>query len=814
MVYFPRRTRFRWLALTLFLIASLSLASRSLSPVRTASRPGRPATAALHGQGKTAGPPAAVAAKTPTAAAPTVAAAPAAKSLFTYVPAPADAAELEARLAAPAKEIHYVQLNQELISGKDSLFWRARPGDGHLVLPLPDGTELPLVIDHSEMVGAQRFTSEGRVEGSEGSRVVFASTDGILHAMIEDPRLGTFTLRYGNGKVSQFFKVDPTMAGSCAGSVRPVIDAGAIAAEALRKSKSGTATPQTGKDTASLDAGSSSLPAIAAETAQHAEIHLMMLYTQDVLAGVGAVPAVQSAFDLAVAMVNSDFAHSNITARVKLVKIAQVNYNEQASLGEQVQHDALAALAAPGDGKMDEIHALRDQVGADLVNLVINRSNPNSNGTSTTGIGYLLADQFSPSLANTSSWEFNALTGFTVVQYTFVNSQHVLSHELGHNLGCAHDRENARDASGNPSPGGYAYSYGYRFTGRNGKTYHDIMSYALNSSDAQLPYFSNPDIVPAETGVGNPIGIAPGQAGESDTALTIERDAFEVSIYRLQQQTPAGLGTLINVATRAFVGTGDQQLIGGFVLAGTQPKNMLVRAAGPALASVFGLTGVLADPQLSLVRTDLVPAVAVGSNDNWEQPAGAAALQAAAFAFPAGSKDAALFLSLNPGSYTVNISGAGGSTGNAMIEAYEVGDSGTRIVNLATRGYIDGSKTMIAGFVISGNGGGTKRVLLRVRGPSLAQFGITGADDPFLLLYNSVGRLLVQNDDFSTDGSLGDNYGEAQIIATGYAPSNRREPCIMVDLAPGVYTAVAQPFENSTNPAKPGMAVIEVFQIN
>jgi Metallo-peptidase family M12 len=817
-LFIPRHPRFRWLALTLLVIACLALFFHSRVPQPVASRPVTQATP-FRDTAKV------MAVTAPAAPSPAPAAAPmlpgVAKrpvpALFTFVPAPADAAVLEARSFAPTKKILYVKVNPELFSGKSSPFWQA-PGEGRIMLPLPEGGELPLVIDRSEMVGVQRFISEGHIEGRAGGRVLLASNGGILHATIEDPVLGEFSLRYSNADVSQFFAVDPAQVGSCGGALKPVIDAKAVAALAARKAKAGSVAPMPADDAAGVDAGAGATPPIVAAGGQAVEVQLMMLYTQDVLAAAGSAAAIQSAFDLAVATVNSDFGRSLITAHVKLVKVAQVNYTELATTTGNIQVDALNAVTSTSDGKMDEIHALRDQVGADLVNLVVNRTDTSG----TVGLAWLMD---TPSLASPSDWEFNPLFGFSVVQYSFINIQHVLSHELGHNFGCAHDREHATDTSGNLSPGGYSYSYGYRFTGTNGLTYHDIMSY---DPGTRLPYFSNPNVTPTETGVGKPIGIAPGATGESDTALTIEKDAFEVSTYRLQQQTPASLGTLINVATLAFAGTGDQQLIGGFVITGSQPKNVLVRAAGPALTATFGLAGALADPTLTLFKTD-TGIQQVGFSDNWNVantiiPVGStpapsagdvatAFNSAGAFAFANGSKDSALYVSLNPGNYTVNITGTNNTTGTALVEAYEVGASGTKIVNLATRGYIASDKAMVAGFVISGDVSQTKRVLLRVRGPSLAQFGLVGAADPVLTLYNSASEMIAVNDDFSSDNTLGDSYGEAQIIATGFAPTDRREPCILVDLVPGVYTASVAPYSSSSQPAQPGIAVVEVFQI-
>jgi hypothetical protein len=506
--------------------------------------------------------------------------------------------------------------------------------------------------------------------------------------------------------------------------------------------------------------------------------------------------------------------------RIKLVKIAETTYagDELSSSATGWQDTLLAAVAKTDDGRMDEIHAIRDAAGADLVCLIQNRPDP-----STAGIAYVL---------ETPGDNTNPLWGFSVVGYSSLSANHVFSHELGHCLGCAHARGDA-GAKGTKD-GAYTYSYGYRFFGRDGVRYHDIMAY---DPGVRLPYFSNPDVI-APAPVSVPLGVPVGQPGlEAHNALTLDQGAFEVAAFRLQTQTATNTGTLINVATRAFSGAGEQQLIAGFVIQGTTPKKMLLRAAGPAIAvAPFGVPDTLGDPRITLYNTDRAPATKVGENDNWSTPVGpgaatgaeiaGAAAAVGAFPFPAASRDAAFLATLVPGSYTVNVESANGGSGTALVEAYEVDRTGNKIVNLATRGYADTAKPMIGGFVVQAGAGPTKRILIRVQGPSLAQYGLTAMDDPFLEIYNSAGDLVLKNDDWSLGAEGGASpandfkpivkyYSEQQIFATGFAPGNRREPCVMADLAPGSYTAVVRPFESlPAQPAKPGVAIVEVYEVN
>ena len=272
-------------------------------------------------------------------------------------------------------------------------------------------------------------------------------------------------------------------------------------------------------------------------------------------------------------------------------------------------------------------------------------------------------------------------------------------------------------------------------------------------------------------------------------------------------------------------------LSGGFVIQGSQPKTVLVRAAGPALAPL-GVPDVLADPVLRLHPPGQA---AIAENDNWDAvPNGIAnvANSVGAFPFARGSRDAALLVSLAPGAYTAVVEGAGGTTGSSIVEVYDTSrDASNKVINLSTRGHADlGSRQMFGGFVVRGDPGITKRVLIRVLGPSLGRepFNMEGIlYDPVLQLRNAVGDLLVENDDWSlgtVSGTYGDAadfspkvtyHGEKKIEATGYAPGNRREPCILVDLLPGNYTVTIKPFDMvASQGVRPGVAIVEVYEIN
>jgi len=128
---------------------------------------------------------------------------------------------------------------------------------------------------------------------------------------------------------------------------------------------------------------------------------------------------------------------------------------------------------------------------------------------------------------------------------------------------------------------------------------------------------------------------------------------------------------LVNVSARNRVGTGDDILIAGFNIsgpAGTAPKPLLIRAVGPGLAAL-GVPGTLADPKLEIFDSGGAKVV---ENDSWNASLAAVFSSVGAFALPAVSRDAALVVSLPPGTYTAQVSGVGGLTGDAIIEVYEL----------------------------------------------------------------------------------------------------------------------------------------------
>jgi uncharacterized Zn-binding protein involved in type VI secretion len=281
--------------------------------------------------------------------------------------------------------------------------------------------------------------------------------------------------------------------------------------------------------------------------------------------------------------------------------------------------------------------------------------------------------------------------------------------------------------------------------------------------------FDNPGIANATGGDGSDIG------------------AFEAQVTLLG-----------NISTRAFVQTGDNVMIGGFIITGSGQKKVILRAIGPSLVN-HGITNPLQNPTLEL--HDHTGAV-IASNDNWmDAPNGQEIINSGLA--PSNNLESAILTSLNPGAYTAIVRGVNNGTGVALVEAYDLDlTAGSKLGNISTRALVQtGDNVMIGGFIITGSG--QKRVIARAIGPSLAQHGITNPLlDPTLELHNGNGALIASNDNWRDSQ-------QAEIQATGLAPSDDRESAIVRSLTPGNYTAIVRGKNNTI-----GVALVEVYGLN
>lgn len=250
---------------------------------------------------------------------------------------------------------------------------------------------------------------------------------------------------------------------------------------------------------------------------------------------------------------------------------------------------------------------------------------------------------------------------------------------------------------------------------------------------------------------------------------------------------------LVNLSTRVQVTTGDKVLIGGFIIGGSTPKTVVVRARGPSLIPL-GVPNALGNPKLDLYSGQTV----ISSNDEWQLAPNAAAIQASGLA-PSNVFEAAIHTTLAPGPHTAIVTGVGGLTGVGIIEVFEVDHAEIPLLNISTRGLVQsGGDVMIGGFVIQGDGPLT--VIVRARGPSLASQGVPGTlSDPVLQLFSGQ-TVIASNDDWQSAANA------AAIQGAGFAPPDAREAAILITLPPGAYTAIV----SGKNGAS-GIGIVEVF---
>jgi sugar lactone lactonase YvrE len=255
----------------------------------------------------------------------------------------------------------------------------------------------------------------------------------------------------------------------------------------------------------------------------------------------------------------------------------------------------------------------------------------------------------------------------------------------------------------------------------------------------------------------------------------------------------------LNISTRVQVGAAEKVMIGGFVISGTTPKPVLIRAIGPSL-SQFGLTG-LPDPVLELHASN---GTTILTNDDWQDDPTQAALIEATNNAPQNDLESAMVVNLAAGSYTAIVSGKNGATGTGLVEVYDEDESvDSSLANISTRGFVQtGNDVMIGGFIL-GHGDQGLQVLVRAIGPSLTQFGITDAlADPTLEVRNANGDLIGSNDNWKS------NPNEADIEATNLAPGDDAESAVLQELPAGSYTVIVAGKNGGT-----GVGLVEVYSI-
>jgi hypothetical protein len=255
----------------------------------------------------------------------------------------------------------------------------------------------------------------------------------------------------------------------------------------------------------------------------------------------------------------------------------------------------------------------------------------------------------------------------------------------------------------------------------------------------------------------------------------------------------------LNLSTRGIVFTGDSVLIGGFIITGTEPKTMVLRALGPSLTG-FGLSGVLNDPVLRVYNSS---STLIATNDDWQSDPNHFIVESNGLA-PTNLLESATVQTLAPGAYTVIVTGKNSAQGIALVELYDLSpESNSQLANMSTRGSVGTlDNVLISGFIVGDVGSTT--VVVRAIGPSLAASGLSGVlSDPKLTIYDSTGTAIASNDNWQ------DNVNSIDIQKNALAPPNPLESALVLHLPAGAYTAIESGADGGT-----GIGLVEVYTLD
>lgn len=333
-----------------------------------------------------------------------------------------------------------------------------------IVLNLFPNVTFEGLVEKMETRGPTRYTIGGRLTGMDAGSFLLVRDDEIVVADVFAQDHGNFEVRYAGSGRFVVRETNESALKPCGNGTRQM----AFKPANTLKSERTTAVDRDGEPT----------------------FDMMIVYTSAARAAAGGTAAMNALAELFVAAANTTYQNSLINARMRLVYAGEVYYLESGSASVD-----LSLLTYTNDGYLEEVHALRNQYGADTVSLLVHNID-------SCGIGWM---HFGPTRA------------FSVVDIGCGSSTFV--HEVGHNMGCAHDRDNAG------SQGEFPYSFGHRFFGQSGSQFRTIMAY---SPGARIQHFSNPNV----NYNGTPTGIPEGQANAADNAQTVNTTAPTMVDYR------------------------------------------------------------------------------------------------------------------------------------------------------------------------------------------------------------------------------------------------------------------------------------------
>jgi peptidyl-Asp metalloendopeptidase len=379
-----------------------------------------------------------------------------AAEVFLDAPAPADMRASPVVLRQRAARINFAALQQI-----------TTPGDLLEFNLFPD-TAFTGVVEAVERRSDADYTIMGRLQNDDYSSFTLVVNQDVMVMNLRPGKEGLLEVRYLGDGLHDIRQIDQSRYPTCGNGPAQTI-------AVPRAAQQAEPAPQG-------DAGDI--------------IDVMVVYTPAARVAAGGTAAIEALITLAVAQSNTNYLQSLVTPRIRLVYKAEVSYTEAGFSTD------LDRLTNPSDGYMDDVQTWRNTYGADLVSLWINDS-------SSCGLAWLMTTV-------SSTFESH---GFSTVHWDCAVGNFSFVHEIGHNMGCAHDRENAGGS------GAYSYSYGWRFYGVNLVQYRTIMAYAPGS---RIGYFSNPNVSYQGTPTGNPVG----DPYEAYNTLAINNTAYTIANFR------------------------------------------------------------------------------------------------------------------------------------------------------------------------------------------------------------------------------------------------------------------------------------------
>lgn len=340
--------------------------------------------------------------------------------------------------------------------------------EGEIALELFDDLRLAAVIERVE-AGLNSIVYVGRIGGQPGSFVHLAVTQDQLAGSISLPQI-FYSVRYAGDNLHLIQEID-------------------------RNQLPPDGEPRRVK----LPPAPTFLQAPEADDGSF--IDVMVVYTSAARIEAGGTNAIQSLINLGVSETNTAYANSQVIQRLRLVHTAEVNYTESGEVGTD-----LSRLRNTGDGFMDEVHSLRNTYQADLVTLLVGDVAGKVCGT-----GYLM---------NGNNANF-ASSSFNVVVRSCVSPNYSFAHELGHNQGLNHARQD------DIGPGAYSYSFGYKSPTNAFRT---VMAYnCAGGGCPRVLHFSNPAVLYN----GEPTGVDAPAANSADNAQSLNNTRLTVASFRV-----------------------------------------------------------------------------------------------------------------------------------------------------------------------------------------------------------------------------------------------------------------------------------------